>query len=238
MTKLLGILLFLVAVPAVSQERKPFVGKVVFGNDPVADLFIINKATGAEVKTNNEGNFTITAKVGDAIVVYSPQTNAREFAVTPASFIENPYMISVERKAVELDEVVVTQPKVSSHSLGLVPKNYMFETVGQRHLHRFTMQNSGPVAQLINAITGQTYYIELAKKYAQKEILLEKTDYLFTDEQLKTDYQIPEEYIKGFAYYIVDDAKYAEAVKLKNYGEAKVLAMGLAMKYREILKDE
>ena len=213
-------------------------GKVVFGNDPVAGLFIINKATGAEVKTNAEGNFTITARVGDAIVVYSPQTNAREFAVTAASFIENPYMISIERKAVELAEVVVTQPKVSSQSLGLVPKNYRFKTIGERHLHRFTVQNSGPIAQLINAITGQTYYIELAKKYAQKEILLEKTDYLFTDEQLKTEYQIPDEYIKGFAYYIVDDDAYAKAVALKNYGEAKVLAMGLALKYREMLKDE
>lgn len=238
MTKFLGILFFLVAVPALSQERKPFVGKVVFGNDPVADLYIINKATGAEVKTNNEGQFTIAAKQGDAIIVYSPQTTAREFAVTAASFIENPYMISVERKAVELDEVVVTQPKVSSHSLGLVPKNYKFKTVGERHLHRFTVQNSGPVAQLINAISGQRYYIELAKKYAQKEILLEKTDYLFTDEQLKTDYQIPDEYVKGFAYYIIDDEAYAKAVKLKNYGEAKVIAMGLALKYREILKDE
>ena len=213
-------------------------GKVVFGNDPVADLFIINKATGAEVKTNAEGNFTITARVGDAIVVYSPQTNAREFAVTAASFIENPYMISIERKAVELAEVVVTQPKVSSQSLGLVPKNYRFKTIGERHLHRYSAAGTGLITGLINAITGQTYYIELAKKYAQKEILLEKTDYLFTDEQLKTEYQIPDKYMKGFAYFIVDDDAYAKAVALKNYGEAKVLAMGLALKYREMLKDE
>jgi len=238
MTKLLGILLFMVTVPGICQERKLLVGKVVYGSDPVTAVFVINKATGAEVKTNSEGNFTLSAKVGDAIVVYSPQTTAREFAVTASSFIENPYIVSVERKAVELDEVVVDQPRVSSHSLGLVPKNYKFKTVGERHLHRFTMQNSGPIAQLINAVTGQTYYIELAKKYAQKEILLEKTDYLFTDEQLKTEYQIPEEYIKGFAYFIVDDEKYADAVKLKNYGEAKVIAMGLALKYKQILNNE
>lgn len=81
MNKILA-LLFLITAPALSQERMQLSGRVISDSNGIGNVFVINKATGAETKTNGSGSFTIPSKVGDILVAYNPRVTIREFAVS------------------------------------------------------------------------------------------------------------------------------------------------------------
>lgn len=247
MIRLLALLL--VCATAFCQERNPLQGKVVAGNAGAANVFVINKATGAEVKTDAGGNFTVPSKAGDILAVYSAKTDVRDFAVTDASFKEIPYVMEVNAKlgaagtvsnSVELNEVVINSPTVTSQSLGLVPKDYKFGTPAENRAARYAAAASPVfgVGYVVNVVSGQLHNLKLAAKYAKKEMYMEKIDNIYTEEELITQCNIPQEYARGFVYYAVEDAKLTAALKAKNVGGAKLLLADLALKYLEIIKDE
>lgn len=99
------LLLFLfVAGSATAQSLQ---GRVISGKQDVSDVFVINKYTGAETKTNTTGNFVIQAKPGESIVVYNTKIMIREFMLTAESFKNTPYDVSVNYHPYQLDEVVI-----------------------------------------------------------------------------------------------------------------------------------
>ncbi|HYD91350.1 MAG TPA: hypothetical protein VEA37_07690, partial [Flavobacterium sp.] len=118
MKKLLYILVILLSIQAFSQER--LYGKVVSYNEPVPGVYVINKRTGDEVKTDNNGLFDLEVKTGDELAVYSPKIITRNFTVNKKWFDENPFILSVDQQFYELEEVVIDN-RITSESLGLVP---------------------------------------------------------------------------------------------------------------------
>ena len=211
-------------------------GRVILAdNTAVPNVFVINKATGTETKTDVAGSFSIPARAGDRLAVYSADTEVREFAISEASFTEVPYVLSVEFKGTEMEEVVVNA--VTSQSLGLVPKGYKFETAAQRRVQHYTTA-AGGLNYLIYAVQGRAFLLKLAVKYAKQEVLTEKIKNIYTEEQLENEFHIPAEYTKGFVFYVAEDAALAAAINANNTGEAKLVITGLAMKYLEIIKNE
>ena len=73
------LILLLVCTTTFSQERTPLLGKVIANGIGVTGIFVINKATGSEVKTDATGNFSLPAKPGDKIAVYSTGVNTPRF---------------------------------------------------------------------------------------------------------------------------------------------------------------
>ena len=109
LNKLLYIFAVIFSLSAVCQDRQNIQGHVTAGNTAVAGVFVINKATGIEIKTDNDGNFNIPARAGDYLVVYSSSIEVREFYISDASFKEQPYSMEVKPSAYELNEVVITE---------------------------------------------------------------------------------------------------------------------------------
>jgi len=248
LTKLLAILLLFYGT-VFCQERKKLPGKIVAAGTGIQDVFVINKATGAEVKTVSGGTFTIDAKAGDQLAVYSQKIEVRNFAISDASFNEVPYVLEVNLKpgetgaaepSVELDEVVINSPTVNSQSLGLVPKDFKFETPAERRATRYATEAAPSigVGYVINALSGRLYNLKLAAKYAKKEMYMEKIDNIYTEEELVSQCGIPLEYVRGFVFYAVENAELTSALKAKNVGAAKLLLSGLAFKYLELIKNE
>lgn len=218
-----------------SQERKTLNGRVVVDDAGIGDVFIINKATGIEKKSDAMGNFTIEAKPGDKITAYSPRTVVRDFAISEQSFKENPYTISVNIQAYELDEVVVDK-SINSVSLGIVPKGQKQYTPAERKL--FTATSGFGVDALLNALSGRTQMLKRAVETEKKEMLMEKIGNICTEEDIITEYKIPKEYVSGFVYYIVEDREFANAVNTKNYTMARFLMTGLSLKYLKLIPNE
>ena len=237
MAKWLLILLF--CTTAFCQERRPLSGKVISGNAGISNIFVINKITGAEAKTNAAGSFTIAAKPGDKIAVYSNTVKARDFAISEKSFTEMPYVVEVDLQGTELEEVIV-EAKVTSQSLGLVPKDYRFPTPAERRAARYAAAAAPRLSldYVINALSGNLYALKLAAKYAEKEVLIQNISRIYTEDEITTECGVPEEYAKGFLYYAADNQQLANLIELKDTGGAKLLLNELGLKYLEKIKDE
>jgi len=231
------LIYFLLMIPflALSQERKTLTGRIVADGVGIGDVYIINKATGIEKKSDTQGNFSIEAKPGDAITAYSTKTVVRDFAITEASFKEQPYIISVNVQAYELDEVVI-EDRVTSESLGLVPKDQKQYTPAEKKL--FAATRGFGIDGLINAINGKTRMLKRAVETEKKEMLLDKINYVATKEELMTEYKIPEEYINGFVFYLVEDTEFAKAINTGNDKLARFLMTGLSVKYLKLIGNE
>jgi len=239
--KLLYIIIILFSLPAVCQDRQNLQGRVTLGNAAVTGVFVINKATGTEIKTDNNGNFTIPARIGDYLVVYSSNVEVREFYISDAALKEQPYSMEVKPSAYELSEVVINE-NVSAQKLGIVPKNQKKYTPAERRLYTasdwkptFNVGTTAgvviPTDFIINAINGRTKMLKKAVKTEAREFAIDKINGLYTEQEVIDELKIPSEYVQGFLFYAVEDAACAKALKDKNDDFSKLLLMELAKKY-------
>ncbi len=246
-SKICVLLLFTIA--GLAQDRQALKGKASIGETPGSGLFVINNKTGEEVKTDNSGNFSIMAKPGDALAVYSDKTDVREFAVSADTFKESPYTVSVNYKAYELDEVEINEYKrIDSESLGLVPKGQKQYTPAEKKLKTAgdfkpimllgIIGGGLPIDPIINAINGRTKMLKKALATERKEMLIEKVHGIYTEDEIVNKFDIPKEYVNGFIFYIVEDSEFATVLKEGNTERAKFLMATLALKYLTLIKGE
>lgn len=246
MKHLLYILLF-ISFQVFSQVRQPLQGKIVAGETAVDGVFVFNKATGIEAKTDNSGSFCVDARPGDRLAVYSPNVAAREFAISAATFLEVPYVMEVTLNGYELKEVVIND--VTSEKLGIVPKGQKQYTPAERRLK--TASDLSPTIgigtmagvslstdAIINAISGRTKMLKKALATERKEFDMQRIDNIYTEEQIVSDLKIPVEYVSGFLFYAVEDAEFSKALKAKNNELAKLKLMVLAEKYNKLIAGE
>lgn len=241
------LLLLLAAASSFCQDRKPLTGKAMFGNNGIADVYVINKVTGVEVKTNATGIFLIHAKPGDIIVVYSPKINVREFAISNDSFKEGPYIVEVTTSALELDEVVV-DGSITSENLNIVPENQKRFTPAERKL--YTAGDFKPVMLLgllaggmqldpvFNAINGKTKSLKKQVALEKREMLLQNLHNICTASEIINDFEIPDEHVDGFLYFVAEDNEVATLLNEGNQVRAKFRITELAQRYTALIKDE
>jgi hypothetical protein len=245
-TKLLAILL-LFTLHMAGQERATLMGRVMVDDAHAPGVFVINKNTGTEVKTDNKGEFLLPARNGDRLVVYSNKTVVREFTISADSFKNMPYELAVEPQAYELEEVIITD-QISAESLGLVPEGQKRYTVAERRLKTagefkptFMFFLGGGVAfpldPIINAITGRTKMLKKELVTERKIMGMENINNIYT-EQITSLLGIPAEKIQAFLFYAVEDAELARAIKNKNDERAKLELSVLAGKYITLQQEE
>ena len=88
---------------------------------------------------------------------------------------------------------------------------------------------------LINGLSGRTAMLKKAYETEKKEDLMEKINYIYTEESIVSQLKIPLEYVRGFIYFVVENKYVANAIKEKNETMAKFLMSGLAGKYLSLL---
>jgi hypothetical protein len=246
MNKILALLL-LIAAPAFSQERMQLSGRVITDGNGIGNVFVINKATGAETKTNGSGSFVIPSKVGDMLVVYSPRVTIREFAVSEQSFKEVPYVIEVETSSLELEEVIV-DGSITSEKLGIVPAGQKRYTPAERKLYTAgdfkpvmlvgLLLGSMPLDPVMNAINGRTKRMKELVALEKREMLLGKLENIYALSEITSYFKIPEEHVNGFLYFVIEDKEVAAFMDEKNESMAKFRITELSSKYLELIKDE
>lgn len=233
------LLLFLSAMAFAQREKLH--GRVMAGDASIPNIFVINKLTGDETKTDYNGNFYIEAKAGDGIAVYGNGIETRDFTANAMWFETPPVILAVEVASLELKEVLV-ESGPDEESLGLVPKGQKQYTPAERKL--YTATSGLGVGTLIgldpilNAITGRTKMLKAAVETEKKEFLIDKINGIYSAEHIMTEFKIPEENVNAFIYYVVEDAEFAAAMKADNETLAKFLMTGLAQKYLKLLSDE
>jgi hypothetical protein len=240
-TKLLAILLLLTLHMA-GQERNALVGHVTVDDAHAPGVFVINKNTGTEVKTDTKGAFTLPARNGDRLVVYSSKTVVREFTISAESFVNMPYELAVEPQAYELEEVVITD-RISAQSLGLVPEGQKQLTVAERRVYTAAgdkplwvyalglLAGSMPVDPFINAISGRTKMLKKEVATEQNLAKLQSVSNLYTQEELTALLAIPAEKAQGFLFYAIEQPNMAQALAAGNDDLAKIVLLEVAPAY-------
>jgi len=231
--KLLSIIVLLISFTAAGQLLK---GRVVSGNVAVGDAFVINKKTGTETKTDAWGDFTIAAKPGESIVVYNTKIAIREFILTSASFKDQPYVVSVNYQAYEMDEVVIDK-KIDAVSLGLVPKDQKRYTVAERRLYTASGGAFG-IDLLINYLSGRWRMLKMNVKTEKKETMIETVRGLYNEDEIVNLFDIPAEHIDGFLYYLAEKEYFMMVVKQGNKAQVGFIMADFAKDYMALQTDD
>jgi hypothetical protein len=218
----------------VHAQRTPINGKITSEADDLEGIYVINKTADITVATSLGGYFTIDVQPKDTLIFSAIQFIAREVVVEQANIDADLFFVKLETLVRNLDEVVIAKSNITSESLGLVPKGQKRYTPGERKVYTATQGIDG----IFNALSGRTKMVKKAAEYEKKELLMEKINYIYTEEDIITTFSIPKEYVRGFVFYIVEDKQFAAAIKNKNDNMAKLLMSGLAVKYLGIINEK
>lgn len=237
MNKLLYILLFL-SLTVSAQKRQDFRGQVSSGGALVGGIFVINKTTGVETKTDANGVFSLDVRVGDRIVVFSDYTKVREFDISSKSFDEQPYKMEVEAKGTELDEVAVQGKNLSEEEMGLVPEGQKQYTVAERRkrANRTVSLNQGLNLGLDGV--GRKKMLKENIKTEDKLTAVENLRKMYTPEEITEYYGIPADNVEGFMFYAAEDMACMQALKANSLSTARPQLKRLSQEYIKMLEDE
>jgi len=246
-TKLTALLMLLFCLHAAAQQRDTLQGRVTVADANAPGIFVINKNTGTEVKTNNKGLFKIPARNGDRLTVYSEKTVVREFYIDANAFKNPPYELAVDPQSYEIEEVVVTQG-LSPAAFGL-PENQKRYTVAERRLKTagefkpsllFFLGGgiSFPLDPIINAITGRTKMLKKELATERRQMAMEGITDIYNEEQIVSVLGIPSDKVQAFLFYIVEDPVLMQVMKEKNNERIKLELYVLAQRYLTLQQEE
>ena len=213
-------------------------GKIIATIDDLENIYIFNLTTKKSTLTEKDGFFAINASVGDSLQFSSIQFKVLTIEVQDNYFKKELYYVRLEPLINQLDEVVIKEyKKIDAVSLGILSKPAKSYTPAERKLYTAT-NGSSPLDVLLNAISGRTKMLKKELVIEKQEVSLEKIEYYLDDKYFIEALKIPEDYVSGFKYYVVDDKKIQETLKTKNKSMLKFLLGELATKYLDSIKEK
>jgi len=231
------IIVFFIITSCFAQERTAFKGRVITGDTGMYNVLVINKKTGAEVKTNINGYFSIAAQPGDGLVVFSTKIVERQFVLNQDFFNNQPFVISVNYRSNEMDELVINAyGSVDEVSLGLVPANQKQYSVGERRLY-FGMDGGIPLAYLINLISGRIAMAKRVVRTEKKEMILDDIRGMYNEDEITNMFGVPKEQVNGFMYYLGEDKLFGVLISKGRTPSLDFTMMNHAKEYLKIQMD-
>ena len=205
--KITYILLFLLPILVMGQDRKPIKGHLIYRNRNVIAANVVNNTAQLNTITDGEGGFEIPVALGDEVVFSSVQYLIRTVEITPEILKKNRLIITVNEKINALEEVVVTPDNVEKF---LDLKEEEFEGYDYNRDKSTKLENTivtqGQlrnglniinIAKLIaKAVSNKTK--EEKQKIKPSEILT----YVFSDEFFHKDLRLKNDEVTGFLEHI------------------------------------
>ena len=238
---------FFIIHQAVAQTNveKWINGQVTINNvSPLEGVNITNTSSKVMAVSDQYGHFSILAKEGDilsfSLINYE---HLRKF-INKQEFNLGSIAVNLTPKTIELNEVVINKhSNITAENLGIIPKDQVKLTTAERRLQTAgefkpimllgLLGGSVPLDPLINAITGRTKMLKKDLAVERKEFLMVKLRNLFEDKYYVETLKIPEELIKGFQYYCIENPDFARSLKEKNKTMTMFLIAGLASEFNK-----
>ncbi|NHN26444.1 hypothetical protein FIA58_012225 [Flavobacterium jejuense] len=241
------ILFFLILFPLMlwSQKDSIFNGKIVSESSSLDEIHIINITKNSGVLSERGGYFKIRASVNDTLMFSAVHLKGYQRVVLKQDFENDLVFIPMEVFENQLTGITLTKYKnINAESLGIVPKGQKRYSPAERKLvtagdFRWYSPLLIPVGGmsvdgLINAISGRTNMLKKELVVERKELLQEKTSNFFTKEYITNTLKIPEEYVEGFLFYIVEDKRFTNEMKNENKAMATFILGELADEYLKL----
>lgn len=233
-----------------SDELVFLKGKVVCAIKEINAISVYNHRSESATTTNENGSYTMFVKVGDTLEFKSVQVEAKKIVIEKEDLTKKILVTTLTPKVIALDEVEIKQYKeINAVSLGILEKPAKKYTPAERKLKTASdfdatasagLMAGGSIGldPILNAISGRTTMLKKEVGVERKERLMLKVENQFGPDYFTETLKIPKEYVKGFWFYIVEDAKFTTAMNAKNKTMAKFLLAELATKYLDIIKTE
>jgi hypothetical protein len=230
---------------AQSTELVFLKGKLVCSIKNLSDVNVTNLRSETTTVSVN-GDYSMFVKVGDTIQFSSIQIETKKVIIQESDLAKSLFVSSLNPKVIALDEVEIKEYKnINAVSLGILDKPAKKYTPAERklraaeELHWYSPLliplGGMSVDGLINAISGRTAMLKKELEVEKKEMLLKKIEYQFDPEYFTNNLKIPQEYVKGFWYYAIEEPRLVNEINSKNKSMAKFIFAELATKYLELL---
>jgi len=211
-------------------------GIVKAENVSVEGIHVVNLVNEKTTITNAKGEFSIEAKEDDLLVFSAIHLEYARKSISKSDFLVKSISVSMFPKTNELDEVVVTEYKrINAKDLGIIDYTPKTLTPAERRL--YTAQ-SGILDPLLNWISGRTKGLKKELEVEKKEGYLVLLNDMFDAKYFHETLKIPEIYIEGFKYYIVEEDEIVSPLLTNNKEQTSFILTKLALEFNEFLKDE
>ena len=238
----LQILLLLLSQFVVSQNDSILKGKIIVETNDNDGITIVNISNKTNTISGNGGYFKIKAKVNDTIMFSAIHLVAKKHVVTKKDFGKDLLFIKLDIYTRHIKEIMVTNADdINAESLGLVPKGQKKYTPAERRLKtagdldgQWGLNTAFSIDPLFNAISGRTKQLKAELEVERKEFLQNKIYTNFDSEFIVNQLHIPEEYVEGYVFYIVEDAELKAAAKAKNKTLINFRMSALAVDYLKL----
>lgn len=238
------LLLFLIFCPLVvlSQNDSIVNGKVVSESSLLEGIHVINLSKQNGAVTDSRGYFKIKAKVSDTLQFSAINLKATRYVLKESDFSNDLLLIKMESLITELKEIAIINYKnINAVALGIIPVNQKSYTPAERKLAAagdfkwysplLIPLGGMSVDGLINSISGRTTMLKKELVVERKEMLQAETLDYFERKYFVETLKIPDEYVDGFLFYIVENEKFVNAMKDKNKTMASFVLSELAVEY-------
>ncbi|WP_238160792.1 hypothetical protein [Flavobacterium cupreum] len=233
---ILSASLFTVLTCGQAGKPRKITGKILIEGSDVrinAAVTILNSATQATSATDEDGAFSLFANEGDLLVFSGINLEPVRRIVTEEDLKGNVFLVKLAIRSIELEEVAINKhPNITAESMGIIPYGTKKYTPAERKL--YTAQSSAGDA-LLNMFSGRTNMLEKELKIEEKERLFSKIEYLFDDDYYTKRLKIPNEYIREFKIYCIEDPQFVKTLETKNRNDSMFLITDLAQKYLKLI---
>lgn len=231
---------------AQQNTRKNLKGKVTSDTNDLDGIYVVNLNTEDATQTERGGYFTLAVQAGDTLMLSSIEFKAVRFAVKEEDMRKELLFVKMEPLMHQLKEVMVYQYKnINAEDLGIVPRGQKSYTPAERKLRTATgldaqigLNTAITIDPLFNLFSGRTAMLRKELVVEKKEILLQKLENMFEPKYFTERLKIPQEYVKGFHYYLVENNRFVSVLNSKNKSLATFIMGELAVKYLDIVECE
>ena len=230
MRKVITVFLGFFAVVTYAQSKK-WTGQILSDSIPVAGVFVVNLATEKESITDENGYFKLTLQPNDLLIISHPSYEYQRRLVQAEDLNSDLLLIELIPKPNALEEVVITGT-APRDDLIMRHKDHRKFTPAERQLYTAT---TGPVDILVNALSGRTERLKKELEVEMNERLLARVETIWEPHYYTETLQVPEIYIRGFQYYLIEDDEFVVALKAKNKTLLQWLASKHAAEYNKII---
>jgi len=210
---------------------KEIQGQIFEQPTSVDGVNIINNNTQVTTVSDVNGMFSIVVREGDVLVFSSVNLETLKHRITVEDLASNSLLIKMRTKEIELKEVIVNEnAHITAENLGIIPKGQKKYTPAERRLA------SG--SSFLNAINGNKKRLKKNVEVEKKESYIEKIGYMYEDAYFVDYLKIPLEHVRGFKFYMVEDAYVKVLLEKKDKSKLTSFMSELALKYNEIILSE
>ena len=246
LNKLILFLFLLSTLSVFSQKEKLIQGKVFIKNSKLDGIRVINLVNEKETVTDKEGRFSILAKPDDLLIFSAEFLDYMRKIVEESDYKAGVLELEMTSKVTQLDEVEIHDySRINAVDLGVLSKPAKKFSPAERRLQTATglyptanvgTMTGGSVGldPLMNWISGRTKMLKRALEAEQKQILLEKLSYSYTDDFFIEKLQIEPLYVEGFKNYAVYDNALIEAIEIKNKAQMEFNLYRLSTEFKKI----